>query len=106
MSGRSVPLGWSALPAKSTLSTVHKGWLKNDDRHVLSIARRDCLRRRCFLRDAIDFAHACIYSTIKGMKFSNFFQVCGGPIELAVISTDRKFRWVRHKAWDAAIDEE
>lgn len=57
------------------------------------------------LRDAIDFVHSCIYSTIKAMKFSNLFQVCGGPIEIAVISTDRRFRWVRHKPWDTAIAE-
>jgi len=57
------------------------------------------------IRDAIDFVHSCIYSTIKGMKFSNFYQICGGPIELAVITTDRRFRWVRHKPWDAAIAE-
>lgn len=56
------------------------------------------------IRDAVDFVNTCIYSTIKAMKFSNFFQFCGGPIELAVISTDRKFRWVRHKSWDSAID--
>lgn len=58
------------------------------------------------IRDAIDFVHACIYSTVKGMKFSNFFQICGGPIELAVVTSDRRFRWVRHKVWDAAISEE
>lgn len=57
------------------------------------------------IRDAIDFVHTCIYSTIKGIKFSSFAQVCGGPIELAVITTDRKFRWVRHKEWDAAVWE-
>jgi hypothetical protein len=57
------------------------------------------------VRDAIDFVHACIYSTIKGLKFSNFPQICGGPIEIAVITTDRRFRWVRHKNWDAAITE-
>jgi hypothetical protein len=57
------------------------------------------------IRDAIDFVHTCIYSTIKGLKFSSFNQVCGGPIELAVITTDRKFRWVRHKEWDAAVWE-
>lgn len=55
------------------------------------------------IRDAIDFVYSCIYSTIKAMKFSSFAQVCGGPIEIAVITTDRKFRWVRHKPWDAAI---
>jgi hypothetical protein len=57
------------------------------------------------IRDAVDFVHTCIYSTIKAMKFSNFFQICGGPIELAVITSDRRFRWVRHKAWDSAIGE-
>lgn len=57
------------------------------------------------IRDAIDFVHACILSTIKAMKFSSFTQICGGPVELAVITTDRKFRWVRHKVWDAAIVE-
>jgi hypothetical protein len=30
---------------------------------------------------------------------------CGGPIEIAVITTDRRFRWVRHKDWDVAIAE-
>jgi hypothetical protein len=57
------------------------------------------------IRDAIDFIHACITSTIKAMKFSNLSQICGGPVEIAVITSDRKFRWVRHKAWDAAIAE-
>src|SRR6202012_3769334 len=42
------------------------------------------------LRDAVDFVNTCIYSTIKAMKFSNQAQVCGGPIEIAVVSTDRK----------------
>jgi len=55
------------------------------------------------VRDAVDYVHSSIYCTIKAMKFSSFPQVCGGPIEIAVITTDRKFRWVRHKAWDAAI---
>ena len=55
------------------------------------------------IRDAIDFVHACIFSTIKAFKFSSLSQICGGPIELAVITTDRPFRWVRHKSWDVAI---
>jgi hypothetical protein len=57
------------------------------------------------IRDAIDFVHACIFSTIKAFKFSSLSQICGGPIELAVITTDRPFRWVRHKAWDVAITD-
>jgi len=55
------------------------------------------------IRDAVDYVHTCIYCTIKAIKFSGIPQVCGGPIELAVITSDRKFRWVRHKTWDAAI---
>jgi hypothetical protein len=57
------------------------------------------------IREAVDFVHACIYSTIKALKFSNFSQICGGPIEIATITTDRRFRWVRHKSWDAAVIE-
>lgn len=57
------------------------------------------------IRDAIDFVHSCIASTIKGIKFSAFQQTCGGPIEIAVVTTDRRFRWVRHKSWDAAIND-
>jgi len=57
------------------------------------------------MRDAIDFVHSCISSTIKTLKFSHLSQTCGGPIEIAVITTDRDFRWVRHKEWDAAIKE-
>ena len=57
------------------------------------------------IRDAIDFTHACINSTIKALKLSNLSQICGGPIEIAVITADRRFRWVRHKPWDAAIFE-
>ena len=56
------------------------------------------------IRDAVDFVHSCVYSTIKAMKFSNLFQICGGPIEIAVIRTDRPFHWVRHKEWDSAIE--
>ena len=55
------------------------------------------------IREAVDYVHACIYATIKAMKFSVMSQICGGPIELATITTDRKFRWVRHKEWDSAI---
>lgn len=55
------------------------------------------------LREAIDWVHATIYATIKGMKFSHLAPVCGGPIEIAVITSDRPFRWVRHKRFDEAI---
>src|SRR5207248_5089995 len=44
------------------------------------------------IRDAIDFVHASISSTIKAFKFSSLAPICGGPIEIAVITTDRSFR--------------
>lgn len=57
------------------------------------------------IRDAIDYVHSCILSTIKALKFSRLAQICGGPIEIAVITADRNFRWVKHKAFDSAITE-
>jgi hypothetical protein len=57
------------------------------------------------IREAIDFTHACLLATVKAMKFSALPRFCGGPIEIAVITTDRLFRWVQHKAFDAAIRE-
>jgi hypothetical protein len=56
------------------------------------------------MRDAIDYVHMCIFSTIKALKFSPYSQTCGGPVEIAVITADRKFRWVKHKQWDSAIN--
>jgi hypothetical protein len=55
------------------------------------------------IRDAIDWIHASIHTTIKALKFSHMLPVCGGPVEVAVITTDRVFRWVRHKRFDAAM---
>ena len=84
----------------------HGGWKdsEKDLDSVLSIGKHS-YPLALPLRDAIDLVHVCIYSTIKLLKFSLLNQVCGGPIELAVISTDRKFRWVRHKEWDSALDD-
>lgn len=55
------------------------------------------------IREAIDWIHTIIHTTIRGVKFANWPHVCGGPIEIAVITADRPFRWVRHKRLDAAI---
>jgi hypothetical protein len=55
------------------------------------------------LRDAIDWIYSCIQGTIKGVKFSPWAPMCGGPVEIAVVTSDRAFRWVRHKSLDAAI---
>lgn len=56
------------------------------------------------IREGIDWVYSSIYSTIKGFKFSRLDSVCGGPIEVAVITTDRRFRWVCHKELDAALN--
>ncbi len=55
------------------------------------------------IREAVDLVYASLYSTIKTLKFSQLAPVCGGPIEIAVITTDRPFRWVRHKKFDTAM---
>lgn len=55
------------------------------------------------LREAIDWIYASIYTTIKGMKFSHLAPVCGGPIEVAAITSDRPFRWVHHKRLGQAV---
>jgi hypothetical protein len=55
------------------------------------------------IREAIDWIHASVYTTIKAVKFSQLAPTCGGPVEIAVVTTDRPFRWVRHKTLDAAI---
>lgn len=55
------------------------------------------------LRDAIDWIYSSIFITIKALKFSAEPPVCGGPIEVAVVSADRRFRWVCHKGLDQAL---
>lgn len=55
------------------------------------------------LREAIDWVYSSILTTIKAIKFSSDPPVCGGPVEVAVITSDRKFRWVKHKRLDEAV---
>lgn len=57
------------------------------------------------IREAIDRIHACISATVKGYKLRLGMPPCGGPAEIAYISTDRPFRWARHKSFDSAIME-
>ena len=40
------------------------------------------------------------------MKFKFGAPVCGGPIEIGFISTDRTFRWAKHKTFTSAIMEQ
>ena len=55
------------------------------------------------LREAIDWVYSSIYTTIKSMKFSHMPPVCGGPVEVALVTSDRPFRWVKHKSLDEAV---
>ncbi len=58
------------------------------------------------IREAIDFLYTYIHITIKAEKFKFGPPTCGGPIEVGFISTDRTFRWVKHKPFYSAIEEE
>jgi len=58
------------------------------------------------IREAIDFVHSYLHITVKTTKFMFGAPLCGGPIELGFVSTDRRFRWVRHKAFSTAIMEQ
>ena len=58
------------------------------------------------LREAIDFINMYMHLTIKAFKFRFGPPVVGGPIEIGFVSTDRYFRWVRHKSFDSAIVQE
>ena len=55
------------------------------------------------IREAIDWIHTVIHTTIRGVKFAPWPHLCGGPIEIATVTTDRPFRWVCHKEMNAAI---
>lgn len=58
------------------------------------------------IREAIDFVYSYLHVTVKAEKFKFGAPTCGGPIEIGFISTDRPFRWVRHKPFDSAIIEQ
>jgi hypothetical protein len=57
------------------------------------------------IREAVDWVDATLYTTIKATKFTHLPPVCGGPIDIAVITTDRPFRWVRRKNFSSAIHQ-
>lgn len=57
------------------------------------------------IREAVDFVHTILHVTIKAFRLKFGPHPCGGPIEIGVITTDRPFRWVRHKRFDSAVTE-
>ncbi|MDT2024537.1 hypothetical protein [Methylocella sp. CPCC 101449] len=96
-------LGWDDGISGDVLNSPH--WTGNQQDLADIIDKHRLLPPTALIpiRDAVDFVHFGIFSTIKALKFSNFSQTCGGPIEIAVITADRPFRWVRHKEWNSAI---
>jgi hypothetical protein len=58
------------------------------------------------IREAIDFIYSYLHITVKAEKFKFGPPSCGGPIEIGFISTDRLFRWVRHKPFYSAMIEQ
>jgi len=87
-------------------SILQSGHWKGTDQELekLMVAQIIGQPRDLPLREAVDWVNTVIYTTIKAMKFSHHLPVCGGPIEIAVISSDRPFRWVCHKPFTAALD--
>jgi hypothetical protein len=83
------------------------GKWQGDIQELVDLVRESALGRPADLplREAIDYVYAVIYTTIRAMKFSHLAPVCGGPIEVAAISTDRPFRWVCHKRLREAIED-
>jgi len=57
------------------------------------------------IREAIDFVHTYIHITVKAFKFRYGVPICGGPIEVGFVTTDRRFRWAFHKGFTSAALE-
>lgn len=57
------------------------------------------------MREAIDFVHTYLHVTVKAFKFRYGAPICGGPLEIGFLTSDRPFRWVLHKPFDTAISE-
>lgn len=55
------------------------------------------------LRDAIDYIHFLVYSTIKHYKFTPGPPVCGGQVEIAVVTLDRGFRRILTKSLSSEL---
>lgn len=57
------------------------------------------------IREAIDFVYSYLHISIKALKFRFGAPGCGGPLEIAFITSDRWFRWARHKGFTSALRE-
>lgn len=87
------------------VDVIASGKWQGTPQELLSILRRRTLKPPVGLpiREAVDWVHSSLFTTIKTLKFTELPRVCGGFIDIAVITTDRPFRWVRHKGMGDAI---
>ncbi len=83
-----------------------KKWAGTDKelRAVLSQPLRAVIPVVMPVRDAIETVKSVLDVTIRVRKVSELGPSCGGPIDIAVITTDRRFRWVRHKPLSASLE--
>jgi hypothetical protein len=96
-------LGLDTSAAKAIVASGK--WGGNEaELEALLTARKMPINAPLPLRETADAVHALIQTTIKVMKFTSIPPVCGGHVELAVVTTDRRFRWIRHKTLGAALD--
>jgi hypothetical protein len=58
------------------------------------------------IREAIDYVDTYVRITIKAFKFRYGPPLCGGPVEIGFVTTDRPFRWARHKPFTSAVQEQ
>ena len=91
----------SVLPTQKSKDEVESVFAKAFQEATLPLAAWGY--RDLPVREAIDFVHTYLHITIKAYKFKIGAPVCGGPIEIGFISTDRPFRWVCHKRFERAI---
>lgn len=56
------------------------------------------------IREVIDYVYFLASSAVRLLRYRGAPPIIGGPIEVAVITSDRGFRWVLHKPLHDAID--
>lgn len=58
------------------------------------------------LQDAIDYAYFLVHTTIEYQRFATMIPTCGGEIEIAVITYQDGFQWIKKKKLDFYSKEE
>lgn len=70
----------SGMDTGLAVAILHSGKWSGTTQELIDLSMPFCLGqpRDLPIREAIDWVHAAIYTTIKGMKFSHLAPVCGG----------------------------